>query len=68
VAKLKNGQGHIGRGLRNASIDSADGIAVEAQRERCAPRLSQDDRDLDLARAILEDPALYAAILQADRP
>lgn len=68
LAGLRSGRGHLDRASRNADTDSANDVTIEAQREKCVPRMSQDDSDLDLAEAILGNPALYASILEADRP
>lgn len=67
LAGLKSGQGHIERATRQREIDDTNAAALDAHRSLCPPRISQDDDDLELAEAILADPAMYAEILKADR-
>jgi carboxyl-terminal processing protease len=63
IAQLKSGQGIIGRATRNREIAAGDDAAIWSHRNLCPPRIDQDDRDLELAEAILLDPALYDQVL-----
>ena len=66
ITQLKMGKGHIDHATRTRKIDDSDRAALQAHRDQCPPEIGQDDKDIRLAEAILEDPALYAAILEAD--
>ena len=68
LTRLRDGEAHISRAIRNIDIDPAKAAAIAAQRERCPQRTSHSDADLELAQAILQDAALYTALLAADRP
>ncbi|GAB4368921.1 MAG: S41 family peptidase [Kiloniellaceae bacterium] len=65
IAQLKMGQGIIAKATRNREIAADNDAAIRAHRDLCPPRSDQDDRDLELAEAILADPALYNQILAA---
>jgi len=63
VAQLKRGQGILDQAARNREIAAGNDAAIQAHRDLCPPRSDQHDRDLDLAEAILTDPALYDQVL-----
>ncbi|MPZ09529.1 MAG: PDZ domain-containing protein [Kiloniellaceae bacterium] len=65
VVQLKSGQGIINQATRNRKIATGNNAAIRAHRDFCPPRIDQDDRDLELAEAILADPTLYDQILAA---
>jgi hypothetical protein len=64
LAELRAGVGVIDSTTRTRDIDPEDEAAVEAFRALCPPRSDGTDIDLDVARALLEDPALYATVLK----
>jgi carboxyl-terminal processing protease len=67
LAELRAGGGTIGYATRTRDIDPEDAASVAAFRALCPPRSDGADIDLEVARAILEAPALYADILARDR-
>lgn len=67
LTALRRGGGTIDHVTRIRDIDPANSEAIEAFRALCPPRSDGADFSLEVARAILEDPALYEDILARDR-
>jgi carboxyl-terminal processing protease len=64
INALRSGGGVVGHATRIRDIDPEDTDAVEAFRSLCPPRDDgADDIALEVAKAILADPALYELIL-----
>jgi carboxyl-terminal processing protease len=70
LAALRNGGGIIDHATRSRDIDPEDDAAVKAFRSRCPPREDGTDISLEVARALLDDPALFSRVLaeSAERP
>ncbi len=64
LASLRSGRGIIGAATRTRDIDPDDAGAVEAFRALCPPRSDGADIDLEVARALLEEPDLFSRVLQ----
>ncbi|WP_340119565.1 S41 family peptidase [Pelagibius sp. 7325] len=67
LADLRRGAGVIDQATRTQDIDPDDDAAVAAFRSLCPPRSDGDDISLEVAEAILADPALYAGVLGRER-
>ncbi|WP_193369053.1 S41 family peptidase [Pelagibius marinus] len=67
LAELGSGRGTIDRATRTRDIDPEDAEAIEAFRALCPPRSGDTDISLEVAQAILADPALYKALVTGDR-
>ncbi|MEQ9608077.1 MAG: S41 family peptidase [Kiloniellaceae bacterium] len=67
LADLRRGASVIDPATRNQDIDPDDDAAVAAFRALCPPRSDGDDISLEVAEAILADPALYAAALAREQ-
>lgn len=65
LAKLRSGSGVIDRATRTRDIDPEDTAAVIAFRALCPPRSDRADVSLEVARALLADPALFSQVLAA---
>jgi carboxyl-terminal processing protease len=66
LTALRAGGGVIDRATRAQDIDPEDTAAVEAFRALCPPRKDDaEDVALEVARALLPDPALYDRVLAA---
>src|SRR3546814_7424049 len=65
LAALRSGRGVIDRATRTRDIDPEDSAAVEAFRALCPPRSDRADVSLEVARALLADPALFSQVLAA---
>lgn len=65
LAALRNGGGVIDRATRTRDFDPEDTAAIEAFRALCPPRSDGADVSLEVARALLADPALYSQVLAA---
>lgn len=64
MSKLKRGEGLTAPADRIRHIDPEDPSAVENHLALCPPVADKSDLALRLALAILEDPSLYAELLQ----
>lgn len=63
LAELRSGSGTIDYTIRTQDFNPTDTGAIEAFRALCPPRGDGVDVSLEVARAILEDPALYDDLL-----
>lgn len=63
LAELRRGGGIIDHATRSRDIDPDDEAAVAAFRALCPPRGDGADISLEVARALLADPALFSRVL-----
>lgn len=64
VAAVEKGVGVIDRATRRRDIASEGRGAIETFRALCPPRGDGKDVDVEVARALLEQPELYAQVLE----
>lgn len=67
LTDLRNGGSIINFATRTQDIDPGDKQAVEALRAHCPPRSDGNDIDLEVAKALLEDPILFSKIFSRSR-
>ncbi len=60
VERLRHGQLSFSRQIQQLNINTKDEVALEAFRELCPQRQSENDLDLEVASRLIEDPVLYA--------
>ncbi len=64
LRRIRRGQAVIDRATRSRNIDPADQKEISALRARCPLREDDQEIDLQVALALLDDGALYAEILR----
>jgi len=63
MLRLQSGALPISADLRRLEVDTNDDAAIEALRAHCPTREGEEEIDMQVARQLLEDPALYARAL-----
>ncbi|MFQ5772911.1 MAG: S41 family peptidase [Kiloniellaceae bacterium] len=68
LERLRRGLLPVDRATVRKELDPVDGAAIDSFRAACPPGRGEPDVDLEVARRLLENPALFARALGAEEP